>query len=87
MKCPRCGEDEHPDQCTAVPFRDGAKPQAETERAAALCEQIAVNLRANAISTESILLRRELEGCAGTADQCALSIRKGRIVTQFDKNI
>lgn len=59
----------------------------DTEKAASICEQMAVNLRANAIAVTSDLLRRELEGCAETADQCALSIRAGRIITQFDKSV
>lgn len=59
----------------------------DTEKAAALCEQIALNLRTNAINCDARDLKRELEGCADTADQCALSIRAGRIVTSFDADI
>lgn len=62
--------------CEAGP--DTAGPDAR-EKAAQICEQIAVNLRANAIKVTSDLLRRELKGCAETADQCALSIRFGKV--------
>lgn len=59
----------------------------DTEKAASICEQMAVNLRANAVNCESRILRDELEMCAETADQCALSIRHGRPITSGDKSI
>lgn len=59
----------------------------DRHHATALCEQMAINLRANAINCKAPDLRRELEGCAETADQCALSIRAGRIITQYDRAV